>query len=246
MPEILEQLGYLVPKETIGKLYDDMVAGTAKEIGKFSADVTKTARLMLARLQVMAAFQDRFEKMVGRIRDRVPDARMIESPAELVGPVLEEMRDVDERSHLWKMYEEVLTKSVDQDQHENIHPAFGHIISQLSRDEAWLLYRLRDHIFKVVDELTLNRKENRFENRVIIESELPKAELYLPDKMELYYSHLASLALVEWPVERQDSILDDQRVQVGVRRYSKMLLTDFGRLFVSACIPHPGFEPLKK
>jgi ATP dependent DNA ligase domain len=30
--------------------------------------------------------------------------------------------------------------------------------------------------------------------------------------------------------------------QTGVRRYSKMMLTDFGKLFVTACIPAEGFE----
>jgi len=42
------------------------------------------------------------------------------------------------------MFEEVLTKSVDSEAQAKIHPSFGHIIAQLSRDEAWMLFRLRD------------------------------------------------------------------------------------------------------
>lgn len=241
----LEQLGKLVPKETVGKLYDDMISGTAKEVGKLGTDVAKTARLILAPLQVVAALQDRFEGVVRRIRDRVPDNRLIEPPAEVLGPALEHMRYLDEGSALWRMYEEVLTKSVDKDQNASIHPSFTHIISQLSRDEAWILYRLRDRPFNVVDELDYDRKENRFHNRVIISSELPKDDLYLPDKIELFYSHLESLSLATWPVEKQTPIMNAS-VQTGLRRDSKMMLTDFGRLFVSACIPEKGFEQYAK
>lgn len=237
----LEQLGKLIPKETIGKLYDDLLSGTAKEVGKFGADVAKTARLILAPLQVTAALQDRFVAMVQRIRGRVPENRQIEPPAEVVGPVLEHMRYVDESSALWSMYEEVLTKAVDKDHNASIHPSFTHLISQLSRDEAWILYRLRDRPFNVVDEMDLDKKEDRFHNRVIISSELPKDELYLSDRVELLYSHLESLSLVTWLVEHQMPIFTSG-VQIGVRRGSKMVLTDFGRLFVSASIPEKGFE----
>jgi hypothetical protein len=47
---------------------------------------------------------------------------------------------------------------------------------------------------------------------------------------------------VTWPVENQDPIMQGLE-QVGVRRYSTMRLTHFGRLFVSVCVPEDGFEP---
>jgi hypothetical protein len=238
----LEQLGKLIPKETVGKVYDDLLAPSAKEIGKLGGDVAKTARLILAPLQATAALQDRFAAMVQRIRERVPDNKQIEPPAEVVGPALEHMRYLDESSALWSMYEEVLTRAVDRDQNATVHPSFAHIICQLSRDEAWILYRLRSRSFAVVDEFQLNRKENRFFDRVVIESELPIGELYRPDVVDLSYSHLESLALATWPVERQDPVRNAQGEQTGVRRHSKMMLTDFGRLFASACIPEHGFE----
>ena len=144
MSPALEQIGKLIPQETIGKLYDDLLSDTAKEVGKVGVDIVKTARLILAPLQVTAALQDRFVEMVQRIQGRVPEDKQIEPPAEVVGSVLEHMRYLDESSALWSMYEEVLTKAIDKDENSNIHPSFAHIVSQLSRDEAWILYRLRD------------------------------------------------------------------------------------------------------
>jgi hypothetical protein len=153
------------------------------------------------------------------------------------------MQYVREGSELWDMFEEVLTRSVDSEAQASVHPSFSHIISLLSRDEAWMLYRLRDKNFEVVDYLDYNRAENKFSNRVIEQSELPSDELFLPNKIDLFYSHLDSLNLVSWPVEKQDPVFAVAGgPQTGIRRCSKILLTEFGRLFVEACIPVNGFE----
>ena len=87
-------------------------------------------------------------------------------------------------------------------------------------------------------------RENRFENRRIESSDIPTEGMHLPDQLELYYSHLDSLNLATWPVYKQEGILNEQKRQTGLRRFSKMLHADFGKLFVSACIPENGFRGL--
>ena len=124
-------LGDLVPKELLNKIYDDALSGSAKQIGKLSEDTIKTARLLLAPLQVGAALQHRFENMMERISRRVPEQRRIEPPAEIVGPTLEMIRYISDDGPLWGMFEEILTKSIDRDGHEKIHPSFPQIIAQL-------------------------------------------------------------------------------------------------------------------
>ncbi|MDF2120331.1 Abi-alpha family protein [Roseiarcaceae bacterium H3SJ34-1] len=238
--DIFEALGKLIP---VGKLYDDALSGPAKEVGKLGTDALKTARLILAPLQLVAAYQDRFERMCERIGKRVPEERRQEPPIEIAGPTLEKLRYVAEGSELSDMLEEVLTKAIDSDAQAAIHPSFSHIISMLSRDEAWMLYRLAKKSFTVVDHLELNRAEGRFQNRVIEESEFPYAELLLPDKVELFYAHLESMSLASWPVDKQDPVYAVQGgPQTGLRRHSRMELTEFGRLFVAACMPAEGFE----
>ncbi|WP_051677744.1 Abi-alpha family protein [Bradyrhizobium sp. URHD0069] len=238
-------LGDIVPKELLNKVYDDALSGSAKQVGKLSEDTIKTARLLLAPLQVGAALQERFERMMERISRRVPDERRIEPPAEIVGPTLEMIRYVSDDGPLWGMFEEVLTKSIDQDGHEKIHPSFPRLIAQLSRDEAWMLYRLRDRDFKVVDSLDLDRAANKFSNRVVKSNELPSQELYQAAQVELYFAHLSALGLVEWPVENQVPIMTGG-VQAGITRHSTMRLTEFGKLFVAACTPPDGFERFAK
>lgn len=239
--DIFEALGKLVPKETIGKVYDDALSGPAKQVGKFGTDALKTARLLLAPLQIMASYQDRLERLCERISKRVPEERRVEAPPEIVGPALDRLKYTLDNSELADMFEEVLTKSVDIEAQTKIHPSFAHIISQLSRDEAWMLYRLRDNDFEVTDHLDFDAAANKFYNRVVEKSQLPKDELFQPDLIELSYSHLESLSLVSWPVLKQEPVMAGG-VQTGVRRHSKIVLTEFGRLFVMACIPAEGFE----
>ena len=182
---VIGAMGKGISKKTAEKAYDDALSGPFKQIGKLGTDAVKTARLLLAPLQYGAAYQDRLERVCKRIGKRVPENRLVEAPLEIVGPTLEKMQYVREDSELWDMFEEILTKAVDSDEQSKIHPAFSHMISLLSRDEAWILYRLRDRVFNVVDYLDYDRAQNKFMNRVVEKSELPKNELYLPDHIEL-------------------------------------------------------------
>ena len=227
-PDVLGKIIEKIPE----KLYEDMLSDSAKEASKIGVDLVKTTRLFLAPLQITAAFQDRLESLIKRVAARVPEDRYIEAPAELVGPAIEKMKYIDESNPLWQMFEELLSRSVDKTEVSNVHPAFVHIISQLSRDEAFILYKLREKDFEIVDTLDLNVVMNKFENRKIEKSDIPAKELFLPDKVDLYYSHLESLSLVAWPVNKQEPIVGNSGVQLGTRRYSKMHLTEFGKLFV--------------
>ena len=241
MEQLPDNIDKIIDSKTVEKVYDDGLSSTIKEISKFGVDAIKTARLILAPLQIAASFQDRFERFLERINKRVPDERMIPIPAELSAPAIENLRYLDETNVLSEMFEELLVQAADSDTVSNVHPSFVHLISQLSRDEAVILYKLRNHEFEVIDRLSLNRAKNRFENRVIEKSTIPTGDLIHPDSMDLYYSHLESLSLVTWPVYKEDPI-GTGASQTGTRRHSKMLLTDFGKLFVKACVPEHGFS----
>jgi len=237
---IPEDLDKLLPAKVVEQAYDDIASPSAKELGKAAVDLVKTARLLLAPFQLAAAFQDRFERVVERIRTRVPEEKQKPPPAEVVGPAFRQMQYLDEDNPLWLMFEELLTQAIDEDTTAQVHPSFVQLISQLSRDEAVILYRLRSDEFKVVDTLDYDRFQNTFSNRKVEESTLPTDDLQYPHQMNLYYSHLESLSLVQWPVEKQDPILIGG-LQVGIRRHSTMRLTEFGQLFVSVCVPQSGF-----
>lgn len=239
-----DPLQKLLPDRVLEKFYDDALSGPAKELGELGTDIVKVARLVLAPIQLGAAYQDRLKAMFIRIGSRVPEEKRISPPPEVAGPSLEGMRYLEEENPLWQMLEEILTKAIDVDEVKSIHPSFPKIISQLSRDEAVMLCLLRESDFNVTDYMDLNREKDRFENRRIEKSNLPVSELYLPENIDLYYSHLESLNLVVWPVLSQDPVKDSEGKQIGIRRHSRMQLTDFGKLLVEASVPEEGFRRL--
>ena len=226
----------VIDSKLVENTYNDALSPGLKELGKVGADLVKTARLLLAPLQIAATFQDRLERLLREMNERIPESRRIEVAPEISGPAIESMRFIKESSPLWDLFKEVLFKSADQKYVELVHPSFVQIIKQLTSDEALLLLKLDVEPFHQVYTQDLNLQENRFENRVIESSTIPLDDLLSPESMGIYYSHLESLSLVTWPVTKQDPIVVNG-VQIGIRCFSEIHLTDFGKLFVSACIP---------
>lgn len=236
-----------VNSEVAKALYGDAGSPGAVEAGALLRDTVKTVRLLLAPLQIAAGVQDRFARFVDeRIRREIPEERLVPPHSQIIGPSLERLKYIDDTSVLWEMFEELLLKASDRDRRSQAHPAFVHIISQLSHDEAVLLWRLKDAgSFNVVDTFDYERSTNRFFNRRVVDSEVPVSSLDYPDNSELYYKHLDSLSLVSWPVIHQEPIVVERK-QTGERRRSHWILTDFGKLFVECCVPGAGYRNLNE
>lgn len=233
----LGKLG-MITKKTQDKIYDDAFSGALKEVG---TGLTSVTRLLLSPLKILETAQPRIDKMFLRIGERVSEEDRIEAPPELVGPILEKIKYLPEQSELWEMFEELLTKAIDRNQFHAVHPSFGQIISQLSPDEAILLSELKLRSFKITDKLDLDKSLNKFTNRIILNSEIPVEKLNYPQKLYLYTSHLESLSLVIWPVEKQTPIRENN-IQIGIERQSILQLTEFGEMFAEACIPENSFQ----
>jgi len=234
-------LGEALNSKVVEKAYDDVASKPAKQVGRILEDLSKTARLALIPIQITAAIQDKFDKTIERVLKRVPPDQHIPQQIQIVGPIFENLKYMDDNSILYELFEELLARSIDSERIEEAHPSFIHIISQLSRDEAIILVELKKNDFDIVDTLDLDHENNRFVNLKIEKNTIPKDKLYYSDQVNMYYSHLESLSLVSWPVFKQDPISNGSR-QIGVRRYSKMNLTEFGKFFVNACVPEGGFR----
>ena len=230
----MEEALLKVTKEISGKLYDDALSPGMKEVGKIGDDVAKTARLILAPIQITAHLQRKLEKFLNKIEQRIPPENRIEPNLQIAVPIVESMRYVEENQPLWEMFGELLAKSMDKTQISKVHPAFAHIVKTLTPDEAYMLKKLEESDFMITDVLSLNRKLNRFENRVEESSSIPLGDLISPDSINIYYAHLESLSLVAWPVDDQKPIMSGD-VQTGVRSKSRITLTEFGKLFIEAC-----------
>ncbi len=237
---IPEYISRIIESEVAKQVYQNGLSSSVTELGKIGTDVVKTVRLFTLPIQALSKLQDKVERVLENACNKVPESNRQSAPPQLVGPVIEKLKYLPEEDELVKMYEELLARSIDSERINEAHPSFIHIISQLSRDEAYLLFELKNKVFEVVDVMDFLSKENRFINRRIEKSNIPEDKFYFKNNIDLYYSHLESLSLVTWPVYKQDPIIANG-IQTGLRRFSKIELTGFGKMFINACIPEKGF-----
>ena len=235
----IEPFKMIVDSQFSKDLYKDAVSPFAIQLGKFGSDFLKTIRLILFPVQVGAAIQDRIEKTFNKVADQVPYDKRVEPSIQISGQILEKIRFTNDGDELSQMFEELLKTSIDKDHVMEAHPAFPHIISQLSRDEAFLIQEITKGKLNVIDVLSLDTKQQKFTDRIIETSTIPTDKMFYKDNLNIYYTHLHSLGLVEWPVTKQDPIYTSG-TQSGVRRFSNIELTDFGLLFAKACLPKNG------
>ena len=174
----------IINSKVVEKAYDNGLSSPLVEVSKIGVDVVKSARLILAPLQLAATFQDRFEIFLSNLNKRVPEDKAVQVPAELSSVCLDKMRYLNNENPLWQMFEELLIKASHGETQELVHPSFGLIISQLAPDEAVILYELSlVESFEVEDTLDLNREKNRFENRKVLRTTIPVEKLINPESM---------------------------------------------------------------
>jgi hypothetical protein len=239
----IDDLSNILGAKTIEKAYDDAASMPMKEVGKAATDFVKTLRLFTLPFQLAATVQDRLEKYLELVRSNVPLDKQIDCHPIIAGPVIERFKYLDEDNKLTVLFLNLLEKAINVDRVNEAHPAFIHVIDQLSPDEAYILYILKDNNINIIDTMDLDKENNRFINLKIIEGGFPVEKLVLPNSFEIYYSHLQSLNLIEWPVTKQEGIWNENRsIQTGVKRYSVIRATEWGKLFIKACIPENGFD----
>ncbi len=241
----LEKLANILGADTVKKIYEDGLSNSTQETGKILTDFIKAARLFTAPIQLLASYQDRLTKHFERVRNSVSEENQIEAPASLSGPILERLKYLDDDNYLTDLYINLLSRAIDKERINEAHPAFFHIIDQLSPDEAYFLFRLKDKEIDITTYMDLDHNANKFINYQITKTELPATEFVFPEHFHMYYSHMESLNLVNWPVHDKEYPRNEANVQTGLIQHSKIMLTDFGKLFVKACVPEKGFVFMK-
>lgn len=243
----LEKFTNILGAETVKKIYEDGLSDSVKETGKISTDLIKGLRLFTAPIQFMGAYQDRLTKHLDKVRNGVPEEKQIEAPNSLSAPILERLKFLEETDYLTELYITLLQKAINKDDINQAHPAFFHIIEQLSPDEAFLLYSISRE--NILYDYTLDLKESDygvgFENQKITYDSIPKSNLKFVEHFDMYISHLESLNLLKWIKVNEEPIFEHNenenvKKQSGTFIKTKIYLTKFGELFVKACIPQKG------
>jgi abortive infection alpha-like protein len=222
----------------VKQLYNEALSPAAKEAGQFFGDIAKTIRLALVPFQLTAAYQDRLTRFIDRAVRRVPEEKRIAPAPQILGPTLEGIRYEVAESPIDEMFSELLSRSMDTGRADEAHPAYPHIIRQLSSDEAKILVLLRDCTYRYVYTRDYDGDRALFVGPHKIETDaLPRQGLMFPDNVNFYMDHLDQLGLAGVYQEgNQDPIHEPDGKQIGVRVTCNYRLKEFGRRFVAACI----------
>lgn len=132
-----EDIAKLLP---LSEIYKDLAQPAVKQVGGALESTAKVARLLLAPIEYLAAQSDRWQRYLERIAKQVPEERRIEAHPQVAGPVLEGLRYVDEHNIIADLFVNLLARAIDHDRVSEAHPAFASIISQLSSDEAQIIF----------------------------------------------------------------------------------------------------------
>lgn len=218
------------------KVYVDALAPAAKQMGLAAENVVKAARFILAPFDYLAIQNDRFQQYLLRAAGKVPVENITECSPEIVGKTFEGLKYLEPDSILTEMYINLLSSSIDKERKKFAHPAIPLILSNLSRDEAIIIYFLNNSDYEITQYSELDIEKNLFKGRQLIKNSFPVNKLDFPDNFFLYIDHLYSINLAGiWQNGNQIPEIKDS-VQIGVTINSKMMLTEFGKHFAQACV----------
>lgn len=238
MNDLIQELAKQLPVKDI---YHDAGSPAVKEAGSIAEDLMKALHLALAPVQYVAAVQDRFRAFLRTSVARVPEARRIAPPPQILGPVLEGVRYEPEGTPIDELFSQLMSRSMDREHVNEAHPAYPILIKQLSSDEAKILAMLNGAQFDFVWTRSFNAETRLFYGHKTVEvDDLPRNGLVFPDNIQFYMEHLHQLGLAGiYQQGNQEPIYLSEitKIQIGIRVRNKYALTDFGQRFVKACLP---------
>ena len=229
----------ILKKIPVDKVYDDALSPAMKQIGFALENTVKASRFILAPIDYVAAYHERWERYLKRISEKVDDNNLIEGHPQIVIPVLEGLILSYENTLLCELFINLLANSVDKTKQDLVHPAFPKIIQQLSHDEAIILYYLKKKVYKLNQQSDFDHGKHLFSNTRETKNEFPLNKLHFPNHFFLYMDHLNSLDIAGvWQNGNQEIIMDEKKnEQIGVYINSNIGLTKFGELFSRSCVP---------
>jgi hypothetical protein len=244
-----------------GNMYQDSMQPVAKQIGRSLETVGGVINMALGPVALMVqGYELIHEKLKRKLEEKLGETakdQIIEPPLPIVGPLLEKYRFVHDQPELAELFENLLATAMDERTVRRAHPAFVHIVSQLSPDEAKLLQAISEDPFVIpkVDlfisfndgtpgELRVMANLTNLDQRAGVDSGLTRA----------YMDNLVRLGIIEVdsgsPLAQSDLYLplmkhpELKRVQATAAKAQlsvsvikgKIKTTEFGHMFIQSVL----------
>jgi hypothetical protein len=223
----------------VTEIYRDAAKPAVRQVGGALEATVKAARFLLAPVEYVAAWNDRWQRYLERISKKVSEKNLIDANPEITGPILLPLLHAKEEGLQAEMFLNLLARAIDRERANEAHPAYGQIVSQLHPDEAVILYHLKKKWFEYVQRATYNSVNNTFGPRELVSNTFPVTDLAFSQNFETYMDHLYTLG-VAWvrQIGNQQTTYDGPPgVQTGVIIRNAIELMTFGAKFAQACVP---------
>ena len=248
----------------VEKGYDDIFSPPSKKVGSALSTIIDISNTILWPIKwvnerTRIYFENNIKKYEERI-SKIPDEKIVEVPTEISMPIIERFSYVS-NEQLSNAFVSLLTSASSSDTIEFAHPGFIAVIDRLSPDEAKILIYFRSNEAIAKLDIKLRNPENATYKYIVQNETGLTGELGLkfPQNIRLYLDNLVSLGIVQitdyfqtdleekfsaieanfvgsYNSYKKEGETDEQhqkRKQVDKGMY---LLTDYGRLFIRACI----------
>lgn len=127
----------------LGKAYDDLVHPSAKSLGNTISLVPRTIGVWLCGWEKWVVNGEESVKRtidaVGNRTDNIPEEHLVEPPAHIAVPAIQQLAYCYDSADLREMYAKLLLSTMDDRTAEYVHPSFVQLLKELSPDEAKLL-----------------------------------------------------------------------------------------------------------
>ena len=245
--QIIEAAKALGITELAPEIYKDMLQPAVREMGNSLATVAKAVNIALSPLEAGVWGYDKIKEWLSIRVTRILSDRKVknvtEPPLSIAGPLVHNLLFAKDEPELKELYASLLSSAMDSC--GAVHPAFVSIIQQLTPDEAMILRYLAqsDQKWPVISD------SSGAEGAAIVSVEIhfkewcERAGVKHLHHYKSYMDNLLRLRLLNFlnanDVEYRfaghnrygtygESILN--------KEYAHIELTEFGRLFIEACI----------
>lgn len=222
----------------VKEIYQDALQPAVRKVGDSLADTVEAARFLLAPIEYIVAWRERWGRYLDRIAKKVPESNMINADPEIIGPAVLNLQFSKEEDIQAEMFVNLLARAIDKERVNEAHPAYAQIISHLHPDEAVILYLLKKHSYILVEKSELRAGTRLLCQREEVSNEFPVSQLTFPQNFRTGMDHLYHLGLAAiTQIGNQEIVSDANGQQTGVRIKNRIGLLVFGERFAQACIP---------
>lgn len=224
---IIEGSGKLL--DTVPEIYDDAFKPATQETGKTIALIPRAINAALVPLRKWIAEREyslaETEKLLAKKLEMVDEEKIVTPEAYVAVPALQAISYSMDSKELRNLYANLLSKAMNIDEKDKVHPAFVEIIKQLTPKEAMILNRIMESVITPVLDLSfrVNNSGNtlhKYNFTWLIE--------YSYEEVALAVDNLQRMGLIEIPYGESytdDKNYDSVRKNADYIAYKKVLET---------------------